>query len=138
MYQKIQEENIEGIRELYNKFPEFPKPARHQLPGNGLDGYIAVKDDKIIGAVYVLIAANGPYVHMQWFVGDRDYISPTKKEELQGLLTYACDEMANAGFLYAMGMANIREQKGLLEIYNDAGFESYTPLTYEMCKILKK
>ena len=105
-YRKIQVEEVGAIRSLYNKFPDFPKPLREMLPGNGLDGYVAVKDGEIVAATYAFICANAPYAWLEWTVADKDYKEDDKKQIISYLLEYACDDLAEHGYKWAFAFSN--------------------------------
>lgn len=135
MYRQIEEKDVETIQSLYHKYPDFPKPLRATLPGNGLDGYVAVVDDTVVAATYVFMAVNAPYVWIEWTVADRDFKSEDKSELVSGMIEYTCNEMKKRGYNYAFAFAN-KQQQGLIEIYDNAGFDVESDPTFEMIKQL--
>lgn len=134
-YRKIIEKDVEIIQSLYTKYPDFNKPIRPMLPGYGLDGYLCEIDNNIVAATYVFIMANAPYVLIEWTVADRDYKSDNKLELVSGLIEYTCDEMKKLGFKLAFAFAN-KTQKGLVDVYANAGFDVDSEPTFEMIKTL--
>lgn len=120
---KIQEKDIEQIRNLYAKIEGFRMPARPNLPGNGLDGFVATTDDdsKIIGATYVFMAMNAPYCWIEWSISDKDYRGKDRKLILPQLIDYACSQMKEAGYQVAFAFAS--EPQKLIEKYEAAGFK---------------
>ena len=96
-------------------------PARPNLPGNGLDGFVAVKEGVIVAATYVFMAANAPYCWIEWSISDKDYRGKDRKELLPGLIDYACEEMKKAGYQVAFAFAS--EPQKLIHKYEAAGFK---------------
>ena len=121
-YRKIEEGDVETIQGLYTKIEGFRKPARPNLPGNGLDGFCAeTNTGDIIAATYVYMAANAPYCWIEWSISDKDYRGKDRKEILPGLIDYACFQMKQAGYQVAFAFAS--EPQKLIEKYEAAGFE---------------
>lgn len=135
MIRKVEENDIEYILNLYEKFPDFKRPLISQLPNNGMDGYVSLKGDKIVAAAFVFMAANAPYCWISWAVADRDYKGDDKIGMLSTLITHITDVMSDGGWHYAFSFAN--EDQRLLEIYKDAGFYTDSKPTYEMIKTLQ-
>ena len=52
-YRKIKDNDVETVRSLYSKFPDFPQPQPYMLPGEGKDGIVGCKDGRIVSACYV-------------------------------------------------------------------------------------
>ena len=119
---QIEEADVDIIRGLYTKIEGFNMPSRMDLPGNGLDGYVAVSEDGlIIGATYVYLGKNAPCCWVEWSITNRDYRGKDRKEILPNLLTHACAEMKKAGYKVAFAFAS--EPQKLIEKYKQAGFE---------------
>ena len=131
--QKIEQKYIDEIRELYTKFPDFPMPDLSLLPGNGLDGWMVLKDDKVIAACYAYIASNSPVSWLEWIVADKDYKGPDKSKVIQSLIEHACLELKECGYLYVFGMTT---NKLLEDIYVRAGFDDSGPQGKELIKTL--
>lgn len=123
MIRKIQENDISTVRELYTKFPGFRKPDINMLPGNGLDGFIYLKDNKIVAALYVYMATNAATCWIDWVVADKDYVDSDKHDIIVKLIEHTTDEMREAGYLWAMGMVTIKQ---LEDLYIKAGFEGFS------------
>ena len=121
IYRKIEERDVDYIQSLYTKIEGFRMPARPNLPGNGLDGFVAVKEGVIVGATYVFMAANAPYCWIEWSISDKEYRGKDRKDILPGLIDYACEEMKQAGYQVAFAFAS--EPQKLIEKYEAAGFE---------------
>ena len=121
-YRKIEESDVDVIQSLYTKIDGFRKPARPNLPGNGLDGFVAVSDSgDIIGATYCYMTSNSPYCWIEWSISNRDYRGKDRKEILPNLINYACEEMKKAGYQVAFAFAS--EPQKLIEKYESAGFK---------------
>ena len=132
---KIEEEDVETIQSLYSKIEGFRKPARPNLPGNGLDGFVAISEDgAIIGATYVYMAANAPYCWIEWSISDKDYRGKDRKDILPALIEYACDTMKQAGYQVAFAFAS--EPQKLIHKYEAAGFQHDGHWCREMIKWL--
>ena len=132
-YRKIQETDIETIRELYTKFPEFPKPMLHTLPGNGLDGIVGLKDNTIVCACYVYMAVNAPTCWVEWVVADKDYREDDKDNIIIGMLDCVSSIMKDNGYLYLFAMTtNIHLER----LYSKAGYDATGTRGVELIKTL--
>ena len=121
-FRKIEEADVDIVRGLYTKIKDFNIPPRINLPGNGLDGYVAVSEDGlIIGATYVYLGLNAPVCWIEWTISNRDYRGKDRKEILPKLLKHACSEMKKAGYGVAFAFAS--EPQMLINKYEQAGFE---------------
>lgn len=134
IFRQIEKQDVETIRGLYKKFPDFQTPLKAMLPGDGMDGYVALKDGKIVGATYAFIAANAPYAWLEWTVGDRDYQEEDKEVIMTYLLEYACEDLQENGYKWCFAFAN--KEQHLIPIYEKAGFDVESLATYEMIKTL--
>ena len=130
----IQEEDVETIRGLYSKYPDFPKPTRPNLPGNGLDGYVAIKDNKIIAATYAFLTHNTHYAWLEWTVADKDYTGDDKHTIVSSLLEYACEDIAKHGYKWVFAFST--EKQKLIPLYEQAGFDKNEEPAYELIKKL--
>lgn len=133
-FRKIESGDVDIIRGLYNKYPDFPKPLRSMLPGEGLHGYVALKDDKIVAATYAFLCANAPYAWLEWTVADKDYKDEDKHQIVVYLLEYATDDLSESGFKWCFAFSN--KQQGLIPIYKEAGFDVEGQPAFEMIKDL--
>ena len=133
-YRKIEEKDVETIRSLYNKYPDFPKPLREFLPGDGRDGWVVTKNNQLIAATYAYMTFNAPYAWLEWTVADKDYKEEDKHELVSELLIHACEDLAEHGFKWCFGFSN--EEQGLIPLYEEAGFEVNEIPAFEMIKRL--
>ena len=132
-YRQITHKDVEIVQELYTKFPDFPQPSLHILPGSGLDGYVAVKDGSIVAACYTYIAANSPTCWIEWVVGDKDYKENDKDDIIIGLLNYVSKEMEKFGYTYLFAMTT---NELLEKLYIKAGWDDSGPQGKELLKVM--
>lgn len=132
---KIQEKDVEAVQKLYTKIDGFQMPARPNLPGNGLDGYIAINEDGLIlGAAYVFMVSNAPYCFIEWAISNRDYRGKDRKSIIPNIINHACSEMKEAGYQIAFAFAS--ESQKLIDKYKESGFEHDEHWCRELIKVL--
>ena len=120
---QIEKDDLDIVLSLYAKFPDFQAPNIKMLPGEGLDGLVALKDDKIVAACYLYLPHNAPTCWIEWVVADRDYKQDDKHHIVKNLIEYAGEVVKEVGYLWLMSMVT---NKALENIHIDAGFEAFS------------
>ena len=103
------------------------------LPGNGMDGVVGLKDNKIVTACYTYIAANAPTCWLEWVVADKDYKESDKYDIIIGMINYTSDILKEAGYAYIFAMTT---NKQLETLYVNSGFINTETEGVELIKTL--
>lgn len=130
-YKKIEEKHVDDIRMLYTDYPDFPKPQREILPGDGLDGICALHDNEVVGAGYAYYAANAPCAWIAWVVVKKEY-EGDKPEIAKKIIETLCEMLHDAGYDFIISIAS--EYQHLIPIYDSLGFQDSGTDFKEMIK----
>jgi hypothetical protein len=124
---KLIESDWNIIPEWYKKYKQ-PMPDRDFYPENGLGGFMAYKENKLIAAMF-LYTTNSKTAIPAIIISDKDYKDNDRSDALQLLVDFTTDFAQEIGCKYSFAWA---KPGMLLEKYKQTGFTVDKTPSYEL------
>ena len=124
---KLIESDWNVITKWYEQY-EQPMPDRDFYPENGLGGFMAYKENKLIAAMF-LYTTNSKTAIPAIIISDKDYKDNDRSDALQLLVDFTTDFAQEIGCKYSFAWA---KPGMLLEKYKQTGFTVDKTPSYEL------
>jgi hypothetical protein len=107
-------------------------PPKDALPNNGTGGFMVSKDGVDICAGFAYFT-NSTIAYCEFIVSNFEYKDKDRKEAIELLIDYICGACKEAGY---KSVWTCLVNKGLIDKYENCGFNKLTSNCTEMIKIL--
>lgn len=129
----LNDEDYDGILVGWWEDWGFKPPSKDFLPNNATGGCMIMDDDIPVCAGF-LYNTNSKIAWVDWIISNKNYRKkPERKDAILLLILTLTDVAKNQGNKYAY---SLMDNKGLVKIYEDAGYSKAGTYNEEMIKIL--